>query len=91
MHSSQVSQHIFLYLVQLCLRIKASILLWWKYGNLSFMQYRNNISSLRGKKPHSFFFNLSIYNHLHDRCGNPKFPTGQIYIFSSSEAPDIYS
>lgn len=60
-------------------------------GNLSFMQYTGIIFQVKGKKiPLIFLMHPYIITYMIDEETH-EVSTGQIYIFNSSEAPDIYS
>lgn len=61
--------------------------------NLSFMQYIGIVFQTNGKKSTLIIFLMHphIIIYMIDKGKPMKFPTGQIHIFSSSEAPDIYS
>ena len=56
------------------------------WGNLSFMQYTGIIFQVEGKK--LLFFLMYPYIITYMIKKPMKFPKSQIYIFSSSEAPD---
>ena len=67
MHSSQVSVYFYI-MFTYAEELKQ---VYYSGGNMEksliHAIYRDSISSPRGKKSHSYFFNASIYNHLHDR------------------------